>query len=169
MSRAVRKKPRARREPQPLPPPLPPEERSVGQLIAETIRFACDLDLDTIQVSLAAPYPGTQLYDWLVEKGYLNERGSLVTDSGFQDVMVSYPDLPAERIFEGVERFYRRFYFRPRYIGRQVARMVVDRSERRRLLSEGRQFLRFLRERRSHRRGARAELPAAPWEGAARG
>src|SRR5262249_61032743 len=26
--------------------------------IEETIRFACALDLDTIQVSLAAPYPG---------------------------------------------------------------------------------------------------------------
>lgn len=117
--------------------------------IEETIRFACDLDLDTIQVSLAAPYPGTQLYDWLVGKGHLNEGGSLVSAEGFQDVMVNYPDLPSGRIFAGVERFYRKFYFRPRYIARQVARMVVDRSERKRLLSEGRQFLRFLRERRT--------------------
>ena len=117
--------------------------------IEETIRFACELDLDTIQVSLAAPYPGTQLYDWLVGKGYLNEGGSLVGADGFQDVMVNYPDLPSGRIFAGVERFYRKFYFRPRYIARQVARMVVDRSERKRLLSEGRQFLRFLRERRT--------------------
>src|SRR3954453_7231950 len=27
------------REPQPAPPPLPPEKRTVGQLVAETIRF----------------------------------------------------------------------------------------------------------------------------------
>src|SRR6266536_4112984 len=27
------------REPQPTPPPLPPETRTVGQLVAETIRF----------------------------------------------------------------------------------------------------------------------------------
>jgi hopanoid biosynthesis associated radical SAM protein HpnJ len=117
--------------------------------IEETIRFACELDLDTIQVSLAAPYPGTQLYDWLVGKGYLNEGGSLVSAEGFQDVMVNYPDLPSDRIFAGVERFYRKFYFRPRYIARQVAHMVLDRSERKRLLSEGRQFVRFLRERRT--------------------
>ena len=127
--------------------------------IEETIRFACDLDLDTIQVSLAAPYPGTQLYDWLVGKGYLNGNGSLVSVNGFQDVMVNYPDLPSERIFESVDRFYRRFYFRPRYIGRTVVRMIVDRAERKRLLSEGRQFLRFLRERRNSRRSAVA--PAA--------
>src|SRR5262249_16018028 len=133
----------------------------------DTIRFACELDLDTIQVSLAAPYPGTQLYDWLVARGYLKESGSLVSANGFQDVMVSYPDLPSERIFEGVVRFYRRFYFRPRYIARQIARMVVDRSERKRLLSEGRQFLRFLRERKTRRHGARSAGPTTSMSGAA--
>ena len=53
MSRAVRKKPRARREPQPLPPPLPPEERSVGQLIAETIRFYQHHFFQTIPLGLS--------------------------------------------------------------------------------------------------------------------
>lgn len=33
---AARKRPRAK---QPLPPPLPPERRTVGQLVAETLRF----------------------------------------------------------------------------------------------------------------------------------
>jgi hypothetical protein len=32
-------RPRTRRAPQPTPPPLPPETRTVGQLVAETIRF----------------------------------------------------------------------------------------------------------------------------------
>ena len=35
----ARKGRRAPRQPQPLPPPLPPEDRTVGQLVAETIRF----------------------------------------------------------------------------------------------------------------------------------
>jgi hypothetical protein len=39
MARTAGKRRRAPRQPQPLPPPLPPEERSVGQLVAETIRF----------------------------------------------------------------------------------------------------------------------------------
>jgi hypothetical protein len=39
MARTAGKSPRTRRQPQPLPPPLPPERRSVGQLVAETIRF----------------------------------------------------------------------------------------------------------------------------------
>ncbi len=36
---ARRRKPRAQREQRELPPPLPPERRTVGQLIAETIRL----------------------------------------------------------------------------------------------------------------------------------
>ena len=38
---------------------LPGETR---ETIEETIRFALDIDPDTLQVSLAAPYPGTALY-----------------------------------------------------------------------------------------------------------
>src|SRR5207244_13198711 len=38
---------------------LPGETR---QTIDETVRFACELDPDTIQVSLAAPYPGPAPY-----------------------------------------------------------------------------------------------------------
>src|SRR5262249_55060154 len=66
-----------------------------------------------------------------------------------------YPTLPSERIFDGDERFDRRFDFRPRYIGRLVARIVVDRSERKQLRSETR-FLCILHERRSYRRVAAA-------------
>ena len=46
--------------------------------------------------------------------------------------------------------------------------MIVDRSERKRLLSEGRQFLRFLRERRSSRRRMGTATPAPSGSGAER-
>jgi hypothetical protein len=39
MARKGMTKPRPRRPPEPLPEPLPPERRTVGQLVAETIRF----------------------------------------------------------------------------------------------------------------------------------
>lgn len=39
MARRQQRPRRSRREPQPTPPPLPPETRTVGQLVAETIRF----------------------------------------------------------------------------------------------------------------------------------
>ena len=41
------------------------------ETIKETIDFACEMDPETIQVSLAAPYPGTYLYKQAQENGWL--------------------------------------------------------------------------------------------------
>ena len=51
-------------------------------------------------------------------------------------------------IFAAVPKFYRRFYFRPSYMGRAALVMLRDSGERRRLLKEGRQFLSFMFRRR---------------------
>jgi len=59
---------------------LPGETR---ETIQETIRFACEIDPDTIQVSLAAPYPGTALYAEARREGWL-EAERLVDDAGMQ-------------------------------------------------------------------------------------
>ena len=57
---------------------LPGETR---ETIAETIRFAAEIDPDTIQVSLAAPYPGTALYEEAQRNGWL-EADELVDGAG---------------------------------------------------------------------------------------
>ncbi len=54
MARKGHTKPKRRsRQPQALPPPLPPEERSVGQLVAETIRFYQHHFFQTIPLGLS--------------------------------------------------------------------------------------------------------------------
>src|SRR5579864_6572659 len=42
------------------------------ETIEETIRFAQELDPHTIQVSIAAPYPGTELYDQATANGWMD-------------------------------------------------------------------------------------------------
>src|SRR6266542_2574618 len=69
---------------------LPGETR---ETIGETIRFACEIDPTTIQVSLAAPYPGTALYDEARRQGWL-EAERLVDDAGVQVSAIGYPHLP---------------------------------------------------------------------------
>ncbi|PYO02999.1 MAG: hopanoid biosynthesis associated radical SAM protein HpnJ [Candidatus Rokuibacteriota bacterium] len=125
---------------------LPGETR---QTIDETIRFACELDPDTIQVSLAAPYPGTALYDQAVEQGWL-VRDALVGSDGTQQSPLGYPDLPHTEIFAAVSRFYRRFYFRPGKLVSLAGEMMRDRAIMKRRLREGREFLEFLSRRRAH-------------------
>ncbi len=117
------------------------------QTIRETIQFAVDINPHTIQVSLAAPYPGTQLYREAVENGWLKENDSLnlVNDQGVQLSPISYPHLPANEIYHAVETFYRRFYFRPRKIIELTAEMMTSWELTRRRLREGVEFFRFLR------------------------
>lgn len=113
------------------------------ETLEETIRFACDLDVYSIQVSLAAPYPGTALYEQAVQNGWL-AKDRLVNDSGVQEATLDYPGLPREAIFKAMERFYMRFYFRPRPILRILRDMMKDREVMVRRLREGREFLTFM-------------------------
>ena len=123
---------------------LPGETRDT---IEATIRFALDVDPHTIQVSLAAPYPGTELYREAQARGWL-EDDALVDTAGVQTSVLGYPHLARTEIFASLEEFYRRFYFRPRKIFAIGAEMVRDRTVLRRRLGEGVEFLRFLARRR---------------------
>ena len=111
------------------------------------LAFAQQIDPDTLQVSLAAPYPGTALHREALERGWLNGTG-LVDGDGVQASALGYPDLPRAEIFASLETFYRRFYFRPRKMFSMASEMVRDPAMGRRRLREGRDFLGFLYRRR---------------------
>ena len=116
------------------------------QTIQSTIEFAKDINPHTIQVSLAAPYPGTALYKLAVDNGWLKESDAvnLVNDQGVQLAAISYPHLSKEEIFRSVEEFYRRFYFRPSKIWEIVKEMLTSWDMLKRRLREGVAFFRFL-------------------------
>ncbi|HEV2474281.1 MAG TPA: hopanoid biosynthesis associated radical SAM protein HpnJ, partial [Chthonomonadales bacterium] len=120
------------------------------------IRFACELDPHTIQVSIAAPYPGTELYDQAVANGWF-ARESLVAGSGIQTSTLEYPGLSSAEIEDAVERMYRSFYFRARPILRIVREMAADRQMMVRRLREGGEFFSYLRERKEQARQRQVE------------
>ena len=117
------------------------------ETIEETIRYAMEIDPYTIQVSLAAPYPGTFLYNQATANGWFDGSDHLLTKGGIQIAQLSYPHLPASVIFDKVEEFYKRFYFRPRKIGAIVGEMLRDFDMMKRRLREGVEFFEFLRRR----------------------
>jgi hopanoid biosynthesis associated radical SAM protein HpnJ len=122
---------------------LPGETR---ETIEKTIAFAKEINPHTIQVSLAAPYPGTTLYNQAVENNWIapNKVINLVNDKGVQLATISYPHLSKEEIYHGVEVFYRRFYFRPSKIWEIVREMLGSWGMMKRRLREGVEFFRFL-------------------------
>jgi len=119
------------------------------ETIEETIRFAVEINPHTIQVSLAAPYPGTFLHKQALENHWLvDENAELLTERGTQVASLSYPHLSHSEIFQSVDDFYKRFYFRAPKIAAIVGEMVTSPEMLRRRLREGVEFFRFLRERR---------------------
>jgi radical SAM superfamily enzyme YgiQ (UPF0313 family) len=126
---------------------LPGETR---ETIEETIRFATEINPHTIQVSIAAPYPGTFLHRQAVEQGWLDARATeLIDDQGIQIAPLHYPHLSHTEIFHSVEEFYRRFYFRSSKIAAIVSEMVRSPQMLQRRLREGLEFFHFLREHRN--------------------
>jgi len=124
---------------------LPGETR---ETIQQTIEFAKKLDLNSIQASLASPYPGTEFWDLCKEEGWIASE-SYIDDTGHQNCIINYPNLTNAEIFNSVEEFYNKFYFRPKYIARSVMKMLTDSGERKRLLKEGKQYLDYMKKRKA--------------------
>jgi len=111
------------------------------QTIRNTINFAKELDVETIQVSVAHAYPGTELYDHVVKNGFLAADAKMVDEGGHQMVQIQYPELPAEYIMEMVHRFYDEYYFRPKAAFRILKKAAFDSADRKRLYKEAKAFL----------------------------
>jgi radical SAM superfamily enzyme YgiQ (UPF0313 family) len=124
---------------------LPGETR---ETIRETLDFAKEINPHTIQVSLAAPYPGTFLYEQAKKNGWFAEDVDLVSEDGTQIATLNYPHLGHTEIFNAVEDFYKKFYFRPSKIAGIVGEMIRSPEMMKRRLREGVEFFRFLRDRR---------------------
>ncbi len=116
---------------------LPGESR---QSIRNTIDFAKRLDVQTIQVSIAHAYPGTEFHSFATKNGLITIDG-MTDESGHQLPNVIYPDLDRGELVEWVERFYGEYYFRPKAAWRIVRKAMFDNSERRRLYKEAREYL----------------------------
>jgi hopanoid biosynthesis associated radical SAM protein HpnJ len=112
------------------------------ETIRRTIDFAKELDVETIQVSVAHAYPGTELYDYAKDNGFILIEGAQMVDAGGHQVaMIEYPGLPRDYVMEMVHRFYDEYYFRPKAVWRIVRKAIFNSEERKRLYVEGKQFM----------------------------
>jgi hopanoid biosynthesis associated radical SAM protein HpnJ len=153
---------------------LPGETR---ESIDKTIAFAKELDVHTIQVSVAHAYPGTELYDYVLKNSFLLSHQEMVDQGGHQLAHIAYPGLPADEMLSALHRFYDEYYFRPRVVLRILKRAVFDSVERKRIYKEAKSFLkvRSLRKRlakedfktRSHHASLSTTPPVPPLKQAA--
>ncbi|MGZ8938729.1 MAG: hopanoid biosynthesis associated radical SAM protein HpnJ [Limisphaerales bacterium] len=121
------------------------------ETIEETIRYAMELDVFSIQVSLAAPYPGTELFEMARQNGWFakQDKSAILREDGIQQSALEYPSLSKDEIFEAVEQFYGRYFFRPRPILRIIKTMLQDKDVCVRRIREGFEFFRTMSQRRT--------------------
>ena len=116
---------------------LPGETR---ETLRNTINFAKELDVETIQVSIAHAFPGTEFYDYAKKNNLVSIK--MADDEGHQLPNVIYPGiLEKEELVEWVERFYGEYYFRPKAAWRIVRKSLFDNHERKRLYKEAKDYL----------------------------
>lgn len=116
------------------------------QTIERTIDFAKELDCETIQVSVAHAYSGTELYNYTMKNNFLTSEAAADVQ-GHQLPHMEYPNLSREEMMAAVNRFYDTYYFRPKIVWRIVRKGLWDSHERKRLYEEAVSFLRLRAER----------------------
>jgi radical SAM superfamily enzyme YgiQ (UPF0313 family) len=121
---------------------LPGETR---ESIRNTINFAKSLDVETIQVSIAHAYPGTEFYEFAKANGFItNEK--MEDGGGHQMAHIEYPGLPTDYVMEMVHKFYDEYYFRPKAAARVIWKAIVNRDVPR-LYQEAKSFLKLRHQR----------------------
>jgi radical SAM superfamily enzyme YgiQ (UPF0313 family) len=116
---------------------LPGETR---ETIKETIAYAKKMDPETLQVSVAHAYPGTEMYEWFRDKGVFTQN-EMADELGQQLPMANFPHLSGLEMLEWVHKFYDEYYFRPKIVARIVKDAVFKSSERKRLYKEAKEYL----------------------------
>ncbi|MBI5139844.1 MAG: radical SAM protein [Candidatus Vogelbacteria bacterium] len=90
--------------------------------IEDTIRFSLDLPLDYAQFTVLTPITGTEIYDYYRERGMKDywAEYTLGPDKKYETIELIETELDRDETNQYVGRAYRRFYFRPRIIFKQI-------------------------------------------------
>ena len=130
---------------------LPGETR---ESIRNTIDFAKQLDCETIQVSIAHAFPGTEFFDYAKDNGFITNE-AMSDEGGHQMAHIEYPGLPVEYVMEMVHKFYDEYYFRPKAAMRVIWQAIVNRDVPR-LYTEAKSFMKLRSQRNKASRAASA-------------
>ena len=95
-------------------------EGETSASMQKTLNFALKLDPDLAIFNIATPYPGTQLYRWAKQNGYLIHEDWTGYELG--QPVIKLPILSPEEILKFYRKSFKIFYRRPRVIWRIIRR-----------------------------------------------
>ncbi|MFH1052994.1 MAG: radical SAM protein [Candidatus Woesearchaeota archaeon] len=91
------------------------------EIIMKNVKFVNKLNPDLLIVNITTPFPGTAMFEWAKNK-------NLILTYDWDDYTLAKPvmrleDLSADDIKELYKLMYRKFYFRPGYVIRKIAKI----------------------------------------------
>jgi len=87
------------------------------ETIDETMKYAKELNPDIALFNITTPYPGTEMFNWAKENGYLLTENWDDYDLSFP--VMRLPTIPLEVLTQKYGEAFKSFYLRPRYILRK--------------------------------------------------
>ncbi len=92
------------------------------ETIEKTIGFAIEIDPDIAVFNITTPYPGTEMYGWAKEKGYIKDAGGW-SDYDWARPVMELPTISRKEIEHYYKVVHRRFFGRPGYMLKRLLRI----------------------------------------------
>jgi anaerobic magnesium-protoporphyrin IX monomethyl ester cyclase len=97
---------------------LPGETR---ETMEQSLRFGLELDPDMIIFDITTPFPGTKLFAWAEQNGYLKTKKWDEYD--LYTMVMNLPTVSEQEVRDFYSRAYREFYFRLGYLLKRFSKM----------------------------------------------
>jgi len=101
------------------------------ETIAESYRFARELNCDSMQFFPLIVYPGTEAWEWAVKSCALGttQFRDWLDEKGDYRCVINLPGLPAARIAALCRRYYLRYHLAPMYLLSKLRQAIVRPGE----------------------------------------
>lgn len=88
------------------------------ETMEKTLRYAIKLDPDVVVFNITTPFPGTEVFKWADENGYLKTKDW--SQYNFAQPILELPTVSSAKVEEFYKKAFRKFYFRPRYLFKRL-------------------------------------------------
>jgi len=104
------------------------------QTLEEMLKFAKELNCDTMQFYPLQVYPGTEAYQWAKENNYLStsDFSQWATEGGGYNCLLNFPNLNAQDLINFCQQATKAYYLRLPYILMKIKQLIFHPSEYRR-------------------------------------
>ncbi|MBM3233803.1 radical SAM protein [Candidatus Pacearchaeota archaeon] len=87
--------------------------------IKNTINEVKKMDVEVVHATVCTPFPGTDFRERAIKNKWTEDRDYVPIDPG-ADSLIEYPHLKRKELVKSVKSVYRKHYFSPRYILKQL-------------------------------------------------